>query len=160
MVFYNLPKYSHLKSNLFTPMEYQAIHDIYNILQSPHTAQELLSGEKVPTLAMAIPAFEKLVASWIEKQKAIPMLSHYIGVGIAKIQEYVEKGRASRIYALAMSKFLVTSSFVLFTISSVIHPSYKLTWIQEHWSTLEAMNAREWMVDAVGSLLPIDRLLI
>jgi len=123
MVFYNLPKYAHLKSSLFTQAEYQALHDIYNILESPHTAQELLSGEKVPTLALAIPAFEKLVESWVEKQKAIPMLSHYIGVGIAKIQEYIQKGRASRIYALAMRKSLVTTSIVLFTIFLLSYPS-------------------------------------
>jgi len=53
---------------------------------------------------MALPAFEMLIVSWLSLQETIPELAHYIGVGIAKIQEYVKKGRQSRIYALAMSK--------------------------------------------------------
>ena len=34
--------------------------------------------------------------------KEIPEISHYIDLGVAKIMEYVSKGRRSRIYALAM----------------------------------------------------------
>jgi hypothetical protein len=91
---------------MFTVDEYQALHDIHAVLECPHTVQELLSAEKTPTLSMALPAFEMLVQSWLNLQKEIPGLAHYIGVGISKIQEYVQRGRQSRIYALAMSKFL------------------------------------------------------
>ncbi len=85
--------------------EYQAINDIFDILSLPHATQELLSAEKTPTIALAHPAFEVLIDIWLQKQKIIPELSHYIGVRIAKIQEYVQKCRWSRIYALAMSMF-------------------------------------------------------
>lgn len=43
-----------------------------------------------------------LLQSWINLQQELPMLAHYIGVGITKIQEYVNKGRKTRAYALAM----------------------------------------------------------
>jgi hypothetical protein len=62
-----------------------------------------LAAEKTPTLSLALPAYEALVLMWKELAKEIPELSHYIGLGIAKIMEYVSKGRRSRIYALAMS---------------------------------------------------------
>ncbi|PPR08201.1 hypothetical protein CVT24_001388 [Panaeolus cyanescens] len=94
--------------------------------------QELLSFEKTPTLSVALPAFEILVDSWLTLQQTIPELAHYIGVGIAKIQEYVTKGRKSRIYALAM----------------IINPSSKLTWMEQQWSSDEVANAREWMIEA------------
>jgi len=41
---------------------------------------------------MALPEFEMLIVSWLSLQETIPELAHYIGVGIAKIQEYVKKG--------------------------------------------------------------------
>lgn len=103
-VFLNQPKHAGLISHLFTEDEFQVLHNIYSIFEVSHAAQELLSAEKTPTLSMALPAFEMLVVSWLHLQKAIPKLAHYIGVGIAKIQEYSEKGQKSRIYTLAMSK--------------------------------------------------------
>jgi hypothetical protein len=109
MIFLSRPKYASLISHLFAAEEFQVLHDIHALLEKPHSAQELLSAEKTPTLSVALPAFEMLVVSWSNLQKTIPELAHYIGVGIAKIQEYVRKGRQSRIYALAMSKS--TSSF-------------------------------------------------
>jgi hypothetical protein len=77
--------------------------DLYDILKLPHAAQELLSSEKTPTLSFALPAFEILVDSLLQKRKVIPELSHFIGVGISKIIEYSRKCRQSRIYALALS---------------------------------------------------------
>ena len=68
-----------------------------------HICQELLAAEKTPTPSLALPAYEGLVLIWKELAKLFPELSHYIRLGIAKIMEYVSKGRRSCIYALAMS---------------------------------------------------------
>ena len=69
--------------------------DLHDILKLPHAAQELLSAEKTPTLSFALPAFEILIDSLLRKQKVIPELAHYIGVGISKIIEYSRKCRQS-----------------------------------------------------------------
>jgi hypothetical protein len=84
--------------------------DLHEILKLPHTTQELLSAEKTPTLSFALPAFEILVDSLLQKQKVIPELSHFIGVGISKIIEYSRKCRQSRIYALVLSLWSVSAS--------------------------------------------------
>lgn len=55
-------------------------------------------------LPMALPAYELLLNAWRKLQPVIPELSHYIWVGIEKIEEYVAKGRKSHVYALAMSE--------------------------------------------------------
>ncbi|KAF8902744.1 hypothetical protein CPB84DRAFT_1678641, partial [Gymnopilus junonius] len=123
----------HLILHLFTEDEFQVVHDIHSILEMLHSTQELLSAEKTPTLSMALPAFEMLVISWLNIQKIIPELGHYIGVSIAKIQEYTRKGRQSCIYALAM----------------ILNPSQKMNWINEHWSQKEASDAKVWMLQAV-----------
>jgi hypothetical protein len=100
---------------------------------------------------MALPAFEMLVYSWSNLQTEIPELAHYIGVGISKIQEYVEKGRQSRIYALAMSP-LWSYSLITTKNYAVINPVSKLTWINDHWTPSDAANAKEWMLEAVSRL--------
>lgn len=102
-VFLMHPKQKDLTHHLFDTLELQVLYDILAVLEVPHAAQELLSAEKTPTLAMALPAYEMVNASWLNLQTVIPELSHFIGVGIEKINEYVTKGRKSRVYALAMS---------------------------------------------------------
>ena len=102
----NWPKYASLIQNIFTADEWQVLHDVLMVLDKAHCAQELLSAEKTPTLSVAMPAFELLLSAWKKLQIELPELAHFIGVSIAKIQEYVEKGRSSRIYALAMGKLL------------------------------------------------------
>jgi hypothetical protein len=93
---------------LFKRKELQVLIDIHHVLEVPHSCQELLSAENCPTLSLAFPIYEKLVVHWRELIEIIPELSHYINLGIAKIMEYVAMGRRSRIYALAMSKSIVS----------------------------------------------------
>ncbi|KAF7372508.1 Dimer-Tnp-hAT domain-containing protein [Mycena venus] len=101
------------------------------IAAEPRIVVEFDAEEKTPTLSMALPAFELLLKSWLQMQQTLPELAHYIGVGIAKIQEYVNKGRKSRIYALAM----------------IINPTMKMHWIEENWPVSDALNAEEWMIE-------------
>jgi len=77
--------------------------DLHEILKLPHATQELLSAEKTPTLFFTLPAFKILVDSLLQKQKVIPKLLHFIGVGISKIIKYLRKCRQSQIYALVLS---------------------------------------------------------
>ncbi|KAJ7697181.1 hypothetical protein B0H17DRAFT_928548 [Mycena rosella] len=128
------PQQQSLSHLAFTEQQFQVLSDIQLILSIPHAAQELLSAEQTPTLSMALPAFELLLESWLCLQKELPELAHYIGVGIAKIQEYVNKGRQSRIYALAM----------------IINPTMKMAWIREHWPAPDALKAEEWMLEVVS----------
>jgi hypothetical protein len=101
------PQQGDLAGHLFDEQEFQVLHDILAILEVPHAAQEVLSAEKTPILAMALPAYEMVNESWLNLQIVIPELAHYIGVGIHKINEYITKGRKTRAYALAMSTFFV-----------------------------------------------------
>ena len=91
--------------HLFTSKQYEVLGYIHQILEIPHKCQELLAAEKTPMLLKVLPTYEKLVELWKALALAIPELSHYIGLGVAKIMEYVSKGRCRKIYALAMSEF-------------------------------------------------------
>jgi hypothetical protein len=111
--------------HLFKPREYEVLHHIHQILEIPHHCQELLSAEKTPTLSQALPTYETLVVLWGQLAEVLPELSHYIKLGIAKIMEYVSKGRRSRIYALAMSKLIVLFIAFLYSRNSSNQPEDK-----------------------------------
>lgn len=127
--------------------------DIRQILQAAHTCQELLSAEKCPTLSVALPVYEKLVAHWTALTETIPELSHYIRLGIGKIMEYVAMGRRTRVYALAMSKnYNVVPRFPTDLNASfmvVLNPKTKFKWMEQHWSPEEIRDAEVWMEEAV-----------
>jgi hypothetical protein len=139
-------------SQLFRPKEYEVLNHIHQILEIPHKCQELLAAEKTPTLSLALPVYEALVLMWKGLAKEIPELSHYIGLGIGKIMEYVSKGRRSRIYALAMStaNLLATLLSTDHLPQAVINPRTKFKWIKEHWSATKAADAEKWMEEAIS----------
>lgn len=90
--------------------EYQleALNDIIDILDTPHSAQQALSHEQAPTLSMALPAFELMLTGLKAKKAKYPRLSHAIEAGIEKLEDYIQKARQNKVYALAMSKFFVS----------------------------------------------------
>jgi hypothetical protein len=93
------------------------LRDIHQIIEVPHAAQELLAAERTPTLSMALPSYELLKSKWSELRTTIWELSHYIGIGLEKLTEYINEGRKTRIYALAMSKSsLIFDNFIFLLI--------------------------------------------
>ncbi|GAB1528470.1 hypothetical protein RhiTH_011664 [Rhizoctonia solani] len=69
--------------------QYKVLQDLILILCIPYNAQEVLSLEKTPTLALAIPLFETITWSWEQLATLMPKLSHAISCGIFKLQEYL-----------------------------------------------------------------------
>ena len=104
-----------LASYLFTSQELAILKDIHQILEVPHAAQQLLSSSRTPSLSLALPAFEVLIETWKCTRTIIPELTHYINIGIVKIEEYALKSRKSKIHALAMSKCCFYNYFSIFT---------------------------------------------
>ncbi|KAF8416610.1 ribonuclease H-like domain-containing protein [Boletus edulis BED1] len=97
------------------------LQDIQQVIEIPHTAQELLSSERTPTLSMALPAYEQLAVKWKELQSTIWELAHYIGVGLEKLEKYRNEGRKTRIYAFAM----------------ILNPGSKFEWIKTYCTRVD-----------------------
>ncbi|KAG8778484.1 hypothetical protein FRC12_024961 [Ceratobasidium sp. 428] len=105
--------------------QYEVLQDLVTVFDIAHNAQELLSAEKTPTLALAFPVYECIVEAWEQLCVAIPELSHAITGGILKIREYINQIQQARVHTLAMA----------------VNPSFRLEWIQEHWDTSRAGEA-------------------
>jgi hypothetical protein len=110
-VFLNKAKHTDIASCTIDDDQQEVLRDICEFLQIPHAVQELLSGEQTPTLSEVLPQYENLLVM-LRDLRAIklcekkPQISRAINEAMKKIEEYVRKSRRTRIYALAMSKFI------------------------------------------------------
>jgi hypothetical protein len=86
-----------------THADYEALHDILTILNFAHRTQELLSSDKIPTLAFAIPLYHALIDQWTQLQDTLPVLSNALDAGIKKINVYLDKTRSSPVHIVAMA---------------------------------------------------------
>ncbi|KAF8691107.1 Encoded by, partial [Rhizoctonia solani] len=111
--------------------QYEVLQDLISILRIPYNAQEVLSSEKTPTLALAIPLFETITWSWEQLATLMPELSHAISCGIFKLQEYLGMFKDAPVHTIAM----------------FLNPSIKLSWIQTHRSQTNIKEAEEIILD-------------
>ncbi|VDC02215.1 unnamed protein product [Peniophora sp. CBMAI 1063] len=119
--------------NLLSTEEVEAVQDIYQLLEIPHDAQQILSSHHTPGLALAVPTYEAVIEKWTELKDTLPHLAHFIDIGIEKLDEYRAYARRTRAYGLAMA----------------LHPGMKLEGVAKYWGTADADIVRDWLVDAM-----------
>lgn len=120
-----------LTKHLMGETELTVLVDVIQVLEGAHAVQQVLSAEKTPTLSNALPEYALLIDYWTSLSHSIPQLSYVMEVGIAKIKEYVDQSRSSKIHVLAMA----------------INPSTKLEWIETNWTSAEARQAKSWVLE-------------
>ncbi|KAF8833107.1 hypothetical protein BDN67DRAFT_1060585 [Paxillus ammoniavirescens] len=133
--FLQRPEHSDLCHLSLNDYEIGVLCDIHQALEIPHVAQQTFSFERTPTLSMAIPLYKMLNHEWKNLKATIPELSHYISVATGKIDEYIEEGRKTRIYALAM----------------ILNPAMKFEWMKAHWLPEDVKKAQNWILEMVSS---------
>jgi hypothetical protein len=108
-----------------THKQFTALQRISSVLLIARRAQQLLSAERTPTLALALPLYELIIKIWRECLEKFPEQGYAISLAISKLEEYVVKSRTSSVHAFAM----------------FVNPHLKLSWINEHWTPAEAEQA-------------------
>ena len=98
------PEHSDIADLALNDMDLQVLSDIRKFLNVFHTAQQIVSAEKTPTLSVVIPIYEQLISMLTDLKKHIPNLVHAIDASIDKLREYMEKARSTKMYVLAMCK--------------------------------------------------------
>ncbi|QRV72007.1 Zinc finger, BED-type predicted [Ceratobasidium sp. AG-Ba] len=100
-----------------------------------NNAQELLSAERTPTLALALPVYETLISTLADLRPKFPELGHSVTCAINKLEYYASKAHHVPAYALSMA----------------VNPCFKLEWIDVHWDRPARDQAytivREQMLD-------------
>ncbi|KAL1717667.1 hypothetical protein EV715DRAFT_165085, partial [Schizophyllum commune] len=96
------PKHARDRHLLLQRKELAVLKDITTFLKLFHKTQELLSANRTPTLAYAIPAYELLLEGLDAMKQGFPGLRHAIIASERKLIEYLSLCRRSRLYSLAM----------------------------------------------------------
>ncbi|PVF98996.1 hypothetical protein CPB86DRAFT_704104, partial [Serendipita vermifera] len=88
-------------------VELEVLREIRQILLLFHSIQELLSSERTPTLAVALPAYEYCLATLAKviDDEIFPHLNHALRAAAQKLGKYVELARKNRIYGMSMCKY-------------------------------------------------------
>lgn len=53
-----------LAGSIITHKDYEVLNDVLKVLDLTHQTQELLSSDKTPTLAFALPVYHALIHQW------------------------------------------------------------------------------------------------
>ncbi|KAJ7161812.1 ribonuclease H-like domain-containing protein, partial [Mycena crocata] len=99
-------QFEELRKYKLGPHEWEALKAFKKILDVPHAFQQKLSAEKTPTLGLAFPAFESMIAKWEQMQLDHPELADIIQKGLDKLGSYQERVESVPAYVLAMRKCL------------------------------------------------------
>ena len=75
-----------------------------DIFQIPHAFQQILFGEKTPTLGMSLAAFEVMAAKWKQHHDANPEFADVIDAGLDKLDEYYNYAQDVPANTIAMGK--------------------------------------------------------
>jgi hypothetical protein len=120
---------------IISDKQYEFFQDICSILSVLHHAQEFLSAEKIPTLALALPVYEALIDGLKNclSESKFPELSHPIKCAVRKLEAYVEKARGLPVYTLAMA----------------INPTLKFSWSDQQ-GPVQGQEARVMVKDSVS----------
>ncbi|QRW04461.1 hAT family dimerization protein [Ceratobasidium sp. AG-Ba] len=111
---------------VLSEVQLDVLQDVASVLSVLHHAQELLSAERTPTLALALPVYESIVEALKGLTFEYPVLRHSIESGIRKLEGYIAKTRDLPVYTLAM----------------VVNPCIKFSWIDQNWSALRRQSSR------------------
>ncbi|KEP49154.1 HAT family dimerization protein [Rhizoctonia solani 123E] len=122
-----------LRIPTLTHKQYEVLQDICSILSILNQAQELLSAEKTPTLALALPVYEALIQALDECTIKFPELAHAILRGKLKLEGYVTKARDLPVYALAI----------------VANPCLRFRWIRSHMTSSRAQTIKVTVMEAM-----------
>ena len=107
-------------------------------MQTADKAQQAFSYSSIPTLYNAIPALEKLFATW-EKQRDMPETERFknaLDAALQKVNEYYEKTSESDAHIMAMRIYFIVlcCEYKLTKFIPVLHPKRKMKYFKKNWS--------------------------
>ncbi len=146
------PEHSDIADLVLNDMDLQVLSDIRKFLNVFHTAQQIVSAEKTPTLSIMILIYEQLISMLTNLKKHIPNLIHAINAAIDKLKEYMEKAGQPRCMILPCVSLLFILLSIMFSFALVINPQIKLHWVETHWEADKYATAQAWIEEVVLEL--------
>lgn len=139
---------------------------VLTCMQDANRFHQICSSTRVPTLHQVIPAIESLSSRWEKKSEDADYAIFHSALtcGLDKLTKYYKKFDNTRVYVLSLRKSIMRSSYrpelvywTSLTPFTVLHPYYKLAYIEQMWGGEEEYQddlaaglpgARNWQVYA------------
>lgn len=109
----------------------------------------------MPRLGLAVPYFELFMTGWEELQDNEPRLRPWLDVGLRWATKYYNRMDDTIAYVVAMRTCLLAviipglkSSF------SVVEPSIRMSWIEDHWDEAYIKRSKKVVLDLVRPNIP------
>ena len=93
-------------------VQLQALEDVRLFLSVLHMAQEMVSGQKTPTLAYVLPTYSMLIETLDSLKNKLPKIAHVIEVTKQKLEFYMDKALNTEAYALSMRTYCPSVRFL------------------------------------------------
>jgi hypothetical protein len=127
---------------------------LIDVCQFPDQFQQALCGEKSPTLAYVIQAFDLFIERWKEHTKSNPETMSIIEPGLKKLTEYYKRITAVPAYSLALGEQLRLPGQALRACTDhrpVLNPRWKLSW-HEKFHMECVREVKEMLIEEVYNL--------
>jgi hypothetical protein len=113
-------------------------------------------SESMPILCGSIASFELLMAKWERLGKEHPELQYWTRVGLLWVQKYYKQMDDTDAYVIAMGRSLfsdysVTESHYANSLSIVLNPAIRFSWIQRKWDSIYIQRSKKIMLDVVSA---------
>jgi hypothetical protein len=93
-----------------------SISSLQSLCQVPFSFQQVVSGQKAPTLSLVLPAYTAMRRKWelLGELEADPGYSHFIQAGLDKLEDYEWRTDIVPAYTIATRKQISTLSIFSF----------------------------------------------
>ena len=100
-MFSKRPDISDVNIPIPSAAEVCVLDHIRTVMSVPYDAQESLSSDCTPTLSYSLLFYHLIIDDWENLKEDYPLLSPFIGIGVNKVDAYINKSKLSRTYSLA-----------------------------------------------------------
>ncbi|KZV61240.1 hypothetical protein PENSPDRAFT_540248, partial [Peniophora sp. CONT] len=100
-----------------TPMEWQVLADIKEILEPAHVLTHALTSSTIPTLCRTLPIYELLLIIWEDQLDKLPHFHHIVQEGIDTLMKYYSRTNDTSAHAFSI----------------LLNPAVKDTYLEDNW---------------------------
>ncbi len=145
------PKNIDIVHHLLSSDEFQVLQDIHQILEVPHTMQELLSAER---RQLSLWHCRYMKQCWIPGNtiKQCFRNSSILLMLVWKKSRNIlhAHGNHKPMHYPWVSTVIMLCYYIILAIVTVLNPAMKFKWLQDHWSPEELEQAGIWLRNAVS----------
>lgn len=113
--------------------------------------QHRVSGDKLPRLGLSVPYFELFMTGWEGLRDSQVRLKPWLNIGLKWALKYYSRMDDTTAHVIAMRtlSYHIFKNTNLANFSTVVEPSIRMSWIEDHWGDDYIHTAKNTIFDMV-----------